>query len=177
MGSRHAAWQKGSASIVFGLLLLGCGAEGVAPLATAVESASTEEPADTLPATTEATHEPAGTQPAQPAKSPPVALAADERSVRAAATFAPIGTHVADLPLPDWFRDGEVVPELMPEYMPVADEDGFVIGYALNTLRFPDLSPEQLRAAGRHLIVDEAGTPIGEFNDEGTPELQEDRDG
>jgi hypothetical protein len=97
--------------------------------------------------------------------------------VRAAATFAPIGTHVADLPLPDWFRDGEVVPELMPEYMPVADEDGFVIGYALNTLRFPDLSPEQLRAAGRHLIVDEAGTPIGEFNDEGTPELQEDRDG
>ncbi len=152
------------------LLLAACGTPAGNP--SGAQLAPPADPANTQTTlTTPATTEPATAQPAttKPVGSVTDELAATELEVREAATFAPIGTHIDDLPLPVWFKDGEVVADLMPDYMPVADRDGFIIGYSLNTLRFPELDPEELDEAGRHLIVDESGRVVGQFDADGVP--------
>jgi hypothetical protein len=87
-----------------------------------------------------------------------------------------IGTNVNDVTVPPWFVDGEIVPELMPEWIAVGNASGFVIGYKHLDPDYETMSIEELADAGDpHLLIyDAKGNVVGKFVD-GVPTLDGDQ--
>lgn len=167
MPVRHRHRFTGSSPILLLLLATACGDPAAGSPTPAKESTAVTEAA---PPTS--THLATSTEPASPATTNAPSTEPPPATDLSDIALVEIGTHVSDISTPPWSKDGELIPELMPEWIAVGDSNGFVIGYKHLDPAYDEMTPEELEAAGHPelLIYDANRNVIGRFVD-GTPVL------